>query len=63
MSNPYDQHMDAVNHILAYLRSSTRKYILFSKHRHLDIMGYIDIDFIGLKVDRKSYLIILYFNL
>lgn len=46
--------MEAVNRILAYLKSSLGKGIMFSKHGHLDIMGYIDSDFAGSKVDMKS---------
>ena len=54
MHNPSDRHMGAVNRILAYLKSSPGKGIMFSKHGHLDIMGYTDSDFAGSKLDRKS---------
>lgn len=52
MYNSSDWHVDEVNHILAYLKSSPRNGILFSKHMHLDIMGYTDVNFIGSKIDR-----------
>ena len=55
MHNPSNQHMTAV-HILTYLKSSLGKGIVFSKHGHLDIEGYIDSDFAGSKLDRKSTL-------
>lgn len=54
MHNPSEQHMSAVNRILAYLKSSPGKGILYSKEGHLDIMGYTDSDFAGSRLDRKS---------
>ena len=42
MHNPSYQHMNIINHILASLKSSPSKGILFSKHGHLDIEGYTD---------------------
>ncbi|PNY15374.1 putative LRR receptor-like protein kinase [Trifolium pratense] len=54
MHNPSEQHMCAVNHILAYLKSSPGKGILFTRHGHLDIVGYTDSHFAGSKLDRKS---------
>ena len=46
MHNPSNQHMNVVNHILAYLKPSPGKGILFSKHGHLDIEGYTNSDFV-----------------
>ncbi|XP_071902889.1 uncharacterized protein [Coffea arabica] len=54
MHNPSDQHMNAVNRILAYLKSAPGKGVLFSKHEHFDVVGYTDSDFAGSKLDRKS---------
>ena len=54
MHNLSNQHMRGVNCILAYLKSSLGKGILFSKNEHLDIKGYTDSDFVGSKLDRKS---------
>ena len=52
--NPSNQHMSVVNHILAYLKFSLGKGILFSKHGHLEIEGCTNSDFIGSKLDSKS---------
>lgn len=46
--------MDVVNRILAFLKSSPGKGILFSKHGHLDIMSYTNSYFVGSKLDKKS---------
>ena len=54
MHNLSNQYMSVVNRILAYLKSSHGKGILFSKHGHLDIEGYTDSDFARSKLDRKS---------
>ena len=56
MHNPSNQHMNVVNRILAYLKSSLGKGILFSKHGHLDIERYTNSNFAGSKLDRKSTL-------
>ena len=56
MHNPSNQHMSIVNRILAYLKPSPGKGILFSKHGHLDIDGYTNSDFAGSKLDKKSTL-------
>ena len=56
MHNPSDRHMNVVNRILASLKSSPSKGIMFSKHVHLDIEGYIDSNFVGSRLDRKSTL-------
>ena len=54
MHNLSNQHMSTFNRILAYMKSSLGKGILFSKHGHLDIEGYTNSDFAGSKLDRKS---------
>ena len=54
MHNLSNQQLRGVNCILAYLKSSPGKGILFSKNEHLDIEGYTDYDFAGSKLDRKS---------
>ena len=53
MYNLSDQRMNAVNRILAYLKSSPDKDIMFSKHGHLDINGDINFDFVESRLDRK----------
>lgn len=48
-----ERYMEAMKQILTYLKSSS-KGILFSKHGHLDFLGYTDSDFVGSKMDRKT---------
>lgn len=47
-------HMALVDRILRYLKSSPGRGILMKKHGHTCIVGYIDIDWAGSPVDRKS---------
>ena len=47
MHAPSETHMDAVNYILRYLKSASGKGLMFSKHDHLDVEGYIDVDWVG----------------
>ena len=54
MHNTSDRHINVVNRILAYLKSSPGKGIMFSKHGHLDIEGYTNSDFVKSRLDRKS---------
>ena len=54
MNNLSDQLMKALNRILAYLKSSLGKGIMFSRHEHLDIKGYTNFDFAEFRLDRKS---------
>ncbi|MCI21565.1 gag-pol polyprotein [Trifolium medium] len=54
MHNPSDEHMDAVNRILRYLKSSPGKGLMFSKNNHLNVEGYTDADWAGNVLDRKS---------
>ena len=42
MHNMSDWHINAVNCILVYLKSSPGKGIMFSEHEHLDIKDYTD---------------------
>lgn len=51
MHNPSDCHMNAVNRILAYLKSSPGKGVILRKNGHLDIVAYTDSDFAGDKTD------------
>jgi hypothetical protein len=54
MHNPRQPHMDAVECILRYLKSSPGKGLLFSKHGHLGVDGYTDADWAGSANDRRS---------
>jgi hypothetical protein len=46
--------MEAVYHILHYLKSSSGKGLLFSQHDHLKIEAYTDADWAGSIMDRQS---------
>jgi len=48
--------MEAVYHILCYLKSSLGKGLLFSQHDHLKIKAYTNADWAGLIMDRRSTL-------
>ncbi|XP_062014168.1 uncharacterized mitochondrial protein AtMg00810-like [Rosa rugosa] len=39
-----EAHMEVVVRILRYLKSAPGKGLVFSKHRHLDVLGYTDAD-------------------
>ena len=49
-----EEHMDAVIRILHYLKSFPRKGLIFSKNNHLNVDGYIDVDWARNISDRKS---------
>uniref|UniRef100_A0A2N9EWH5 Reverse transcriptase Ty1/copia-type domain-containing protein n=1 Tax=Fagus sylvatica TaxID=28930 RepID=A0A2N9EWH5_FAGSY len=54
MHSPNEVHMDAVHRILRYLKSASSKGLMFSKHGHLEVEGYTDVDWVGSITDRKS---------
>jgi hypothetical protein len=39
-----EDHMDAVYHILRYLKSASGNVLIFKKNGHLSIEGYCDFD-------------------
>ena len=47
-------HMDVVERILRYLKSTSGKGLLFSNHGHLKVEGYTDADWAGSADDRRS---------
>jgi len=47
-------HWTAALRILAYIKSSTEKGLLYKKHRHIRIFGYSDLKYAGEKGNRKS---------
>ncbi|PRQ27705.1 putative linoleate 9S-lipoxygenase [Rosa chinensis] len=51
---PDQTHMEAVVRILRYLKSAPGRGLVFSKHRHLDVLGYTDADWAGCITDRRS---------
>jgi len=53
MHDPQKLHMDVVERILRYLKSTLGKGILFSNHRNLKVEGYTDANWAGSKDDRR----------
>ncbi|BBH05042.1 HXXXD-type acyl-transferase family protein [Prunus dulcis] len=54
MHAPSEAHMDAVNRILRYLKSSPGRGLMFGRHGHLDVEGHTDADWAGSITDRRS---------
>ncbi|KAM0986195.1 hypothetical protein ACFX14_013409 [Malus domestica] len=54
MHAPSEAHMDAVNRILRYLKSSPGRGLMFARHGHLDVEGHTDVDWAGFVTDRRS---------
>ncbi|CAL2249944.1 unnamed protein product [Prunus armeniaca] len=49
-----EAHMDAINRILRYLKSSPGKGLMFARHGHLDVEGHTDADWASSVTDRRS---------
>jgi len=54
MHDPRKLHMDVVERILRYLKSTPKKGILFTNHGNLKVEGYTDADWAGSKDDKRS---------
>ncbi|KAA0049822.1 reverse transcriptase [Cucumis melo var. makuwa] len=54
MQAPYEKHMEAVNRILRYLKSTHDKGLMFRKTNRKTIEAYTDSDWAGSVIDRKS---------
>ncbi|CAL2275786.1 unnamed protein product [Prunus armeniaca] len=54
MHSPSEDHMAVVMRILSYLKSALGRGLLFKKNGHLDLKGYIDVDYAGNITDRRS---------
>nr|KYP76651.1 hypothetical protein KK1_020902 [Cajanus cajan] len=54
MYEPCERHMQAIDKILQYLKSSPRKGLLFKRGDIMSMEIYIDEDFIGLVTNRRS---------
>ena len=54
MHAPRQQHFDAIYRILRYLKGSPRRGLLFKGHGHLQVEAFIDVDWVGSVVDRRS---------
>ena len=52
--DPRKPHMDAVEHILRYLKTASGKRLLFTKHNHLKVEGYTDADWASSTDNRRS---------
>ena len=47
-------HMEAVTHILRYLKHTLGKGLIFEKHNHYHVEAYTDVDWGSLLIDRRS---------
>jgi len=54
MHQPIEVHWTAALRVLAYIKSSPVKGLLYKKHEHVHIFGYSDSGYDGDKRDRKS---------
>ena len=54
MHQPRKVHWTAVLRVLAYIKISTGKGLLYKKNEHVHISGYSDSGYVGDKSDRKS---------
>ena len=51
---PKQQHFDVVYRILRYLKGLLGRGLLFKGHGHLQVEAFIDVDWAGSVVDRRS---------
>jgi len=54
MHNPNESHLQAIHQVLHYLKGSPGKKILFKRSPDLKLEAYIDADYAGSMVDRRS---------
>lgn len=54
MHKPQNDHMEAALRVVRYLKGTPGRGVLFQKNGHLDIEAYIDADWAGNPVDRRS---------
>ncbi|XP_070015302.1 uncharacterized mitochondrial protein AtMg00810-like [Nicotiana sylvestris] len=54
--NPKESHLTAVKRILRYLKGTTDLCLWYPKGSNFNIVGYVDADYAGFLVDRKSTL-------
>ena len=54
MHHPREEHLEAIYTILIYLKGTPRKGLLFRKTENRGIEVYIDVDWAGSAIDRKS---------
>nr|KYP41124.1 Copia protein [Cajanus cajan] len=53
-ANPKESHMKSVKRILKYLRGTTNVCLWYPKGVSLSLIGYLDSDYAGCRLDRKS---------
>jgi hypothetical protein len=54
MYDPRKGHINAVYHILRYLKSTSWKGLIFRKNKHMKIEGYCDSDWASCQDDKRS---------
>ncbi|XP_075084728.1 secreted RxLR effector protein 161-like [Nicotiana tabacum] len=54
LANPKESHLKAVKRILRYLKGTPNLYLWYPRGYSFDIVGYVDADYAGFHVDRKS---------
>ena len=47
MHSPSEDHMAAVMRIMSYLKGALGKGLMYRKHGHMEVKGYIDADWVG----------------
>ncbi|XP_070050847.1 secreted RxLR effector protein 161-like [Nicotiana tomentosiformis] len=53
-ANPKESHLTAVKRILRYLKGTTDLHLLYPKGSNFNLVVYVDADYVGFLVDRKS---------
>ena len=54
MHSPTQRHMDAVFHVLRYLKGTPGKWLMFQKTKKREIGGFVDADWAGSSEDSRS---------
>ena len=54
MHAPRESHLEAILRILRYLKSDPGKELFFMRNNHLQVEAYIDSDYGGSVIDRRS---------
>ena len=54
MHQPRETHWLAAIRVLAYIKSCLEKWLVYRKHRHVHISGYLDLGDAGDRGDKKS---------
>ncbi|XP_070014149.1 secreted RxLR effector protein 161-like [Nicotiana sylvestris] len=53
-ANPKESHLTAIKRILRYLKGTTDLCLWYPKGSNFNLVGYVDADYAGFLVDRKS---------